>query len=154
MKIALFPGSFDPITRGHQDIIERATPLFDKIVIGIGTNTAKKHHFSLEERTGWIKETFKNNTKIEIVNYTGLTVSFCSSINATYILRGLRNTANYNYESAIAQMNRDLNNQIETIFILTSPELSAINSSIVRDIIINEGDVSKFIPSAIKQHFI
>jgi pantetheine-phosphate adenylyltransferase len=154
MKIALFPGSFDPITKGHQDIIERASPLFDKIVIGIGNNTAKKYLFSIEERTTWIKETFKNNPKIEVVNYSGLTVNFCSEINANYILRGLRNTADYNFEASIAQMNKAMQQQVETVFLFTSPEFSAINSTIVRDIIINGGNASQFVPAEIKKSFI
>ena len=154
MKIALFPGSFDPITKGHQDIIERATPLFDKIVVGIGTNTAKKYLFSIEERTQWIKTTFEKNKKIEVLPYKGLTVDFCREIGANYILRGLRNSSDFNYESSIGQMNKALDHQIETICLLTSPEFTAINSTIVRDIIINKGDASKFVPSVIKQHFI
>jgi len=154
MKTALFPGSFDPITKGHQDIVERATPLFDKIVVGIGTNTAKKYLFSLEERTQWIKATFKGNKKIEVVQYEGLTIDFCRRIEANYILRGLRNSSDFDFESSIGQMNRALDKQIETICLLTSPEFTAINSTIVRDIIINGGDASNFVPSAVKQHFV
>ena len=153
MKIALFPGSFDPITKGHVAIIERAIPLFDKIVIGIGTNSTKKHLFNLEERTSWIKEIFKDNPKIEIESYEGLTINFCKKIGATYIVRGLRNEVDYNYESGIAQMNYDMDNSIETIFLQTTPTLSAINSTIVRDIIINNGDVTPFVPSGIQKYF-
>lgn len=153
MKIALFPGSFDPITKGHQDIIERATPLFDKIIIGIGTNTAKKHLFSLEERMNWIDTTFANNDKVMIASYKGLTIDFCKEVDAQYILRGLRNTVDYNYEANIAQMNKSLEENIETVFMLTSPNLAPINSSIVRDIIVNNGDASQFVPDAIQQNF-
>jgi len=153
MKIALFPGSFDPITKGHQDIIERATPLFDKIIVAIGTNSSKKHLYTLEERMQWIKETFSENSKVEITTYTGLTIDYCKKVNANYILRGLRNTVDYNYEANIAQMNRAMQANIETVFMLTSPNLSAINSNIVRDIIINNGDASQFVPKAIQQNF-
>ena len=153
MKIALFPGSFDPITIGHEDIIRRALPLFDKIIIGIGVNTNKKYLFSLEQRTAWIKKVFENDEKIEVLSYEGLTISCCKKINATTIIRGLRNSSDYNYESNIAQMNQQLDAAVETIFLQTSPHLSAINSSIVRDIIINKGNASKFIPNAINQSF-
>jgi len=149
MKIAVFPGSFDPITNGHQDIIERALPLFDKIIVAIGVNTNKKYHFSLEQRQNFISETFKNNPKIEIATYQGLTIDFCKKTNANYIVRGIRNVADYNYENSIAQMNKAMENNIETIFIPTLPELTAINSTIVRDILINGGDISQFVPSAI-----
>ena len=150
MKIAVFPGSFDPITKGHQDIIERALPLFDKIIVAIGQNSAKKYHFNLEQRTDFIELTFKNNPKIEVISYTGLTIDFCKSVNANYILRGIRNSADYMYENSIAQMNKSMESNIETIFIPTIPELSAINSTIVRDILINGGNVDQFVPSAIK----
>lgn len=153
MRIALFPGSFDPITKGHENIIERATPLFDKIVIGIGTNSSKKYLFTIEQRINWIKKTFENNPKIEVKNYTGLTINFCKEINATHIVRGLRNISDYNFESAIAQMNLGMDDTIETIFLQTTPTLSAINSTIVRDIIINEGNAAQFVPDNIKRDF-
>ena len=154
MKIAVFQGSFDPITIGHQDIIERALPLFDKIVVAIGTNTAKKYHFSLEQRTEFINLTFQNNPKIEVKTYEGLTIDFCKTINANYILRGIRNSSDYLYENSIAQMNKAMGEDIETIFMPTTPELSAINSTIVRDIIINNGDASQFVPAVIKNKII
>ena len=154
MRIAVFPGSFDPITLGHQNIINRALPLFDKIIVAIGENTLKKYHFNLDQWTEFIKETFINNPKIEVVSYTGLTIDFCKEVNANFILRGIRNSADYLYENSIAQMNYAMNNEIETLFIPTIPELSAINSTIVRDIIINGGDVSKFVPAAIKDKVI
>jgi pantetheine-phosphate adenylyltransferase len=153
MKTALFPGSFDPFTKGHEDIVLRALPLFDKIVIGVGSNTAKKYLFTLEQRIAWIKTTFKNQPKIEVIFYDGLTVDFCSKINAQYILRGLRNPTDYGYESNIALMNKALKKEIETIFMLTSPELMAINSTIVRDIIIHKGDAKQFVPAAIQHEF-
>ena len=152
MKIAIFPGSFDPITKGHQNIIERALPLIDKIIIAIGKKTAKKYHFSLEERTKFIELTFNNNPKIQVISYTGLTIDFCKSVNANYILRGIRNGADYMYENSIAQMNKAMENDIETIFIPTIPELAAINSTIVRDILINGGNVEQFVPVAIKNN--
>lgn len=152
MKIAVFPGSFDPITKGHQDIIERALPLFDKIIVAIGQNSAKKYHYSLEQRTNFIELTFNNNPKFEVISYTGLTIDFCKSVNASYILRGIRNSSDYLYENSIAQMNKAMNNDIETIFIPTIPELAAINSTIVRDILINGGNVEQFVPTAIKNN--
>ncbi len=150
MKIAVFPGSFDPVTKGHQDIIERALPLFDKIVVAIGVNSSKKYHFSLEQRKEFIELTFDNNQKIEVDTYSGLTIDYCKSIGANYILRGIRNSSDYLYENSIAQMNKTMDNDIETIFIPTIPEFSAINSTIVRDIIINKGDASQFVPAVLK----
>lgn len=146
MKIAVFPGSFDPITKGHQDIIERASPLFDKIIVAIGINSTKKYHYNLETRQKFIAKTFENNPKIEVATYNGLTIDFCKSVNAKYIVRGVRNVTDYNYENGIAQMNRAMDNDIETLFIPTNPSLSAINSTIVRDILVNGGDVSQFVP--------
>jgi pantetheine-phosphate adenylyltransferase len=154
MKVAVFPGSFDPITLGHKNIIERALPLFDKIIVAIGQNAAKKYHFSLAQRSEFIKLTFNNNPKIEVGTYTGLTISFCKEVNANYLIRGIRNNIDYAYENSIAQMNKSMDDNIETIFIPTIPELSAINSTIVRDIITNKGDASKFVPLAIKDKLI
>lgn len=153
MKIALFPGSFDPITKGHQSIVNRALPLFDKIIIGIGYNSTKKTLFSLEERKKWAELTFKNNPKIEVSTYEGLTVNYCKEVNAKYILRGLRNVNDFTFENNIAMMNMDMDNAVETIFLCTIPKFSAINSSIVRDIILNKGNASQFIPEEIKQYF-
>lgn len=149
MKIAVFPGSFDPITLGHKDIVDRALPLFDKIIVAIGTNSAKTYLFNEEDRKLFIEKTFANS-KIEVATYTGLTVNFCKKAGANYIIRGIRNSADYNYENAIAQMNKTMYNNIETLFLPTTPELSAINSTIVRDILINGGDVSQFIPENIR----
>ncbi|MFB0925936.1 MAG: pantetheine-phosphate adenylyltransferase [Vicingaceae bacterium] len=150
MKIAIFPGSFDPITIGHQDIIERALPLFDKIIVAIGINSSKKYHFTLEQRTDFINLTFNNNPKIEVITYTGLTIDFCKSVGANYILRGIRNSADFLYENSIAQMNKAMDKDIETIYLSTIPALSAINSTIVRDILINKGDASQFVPTVLK----
>tara|TARA_B110000495_G_C22388247_1_gene249862 strand:+ start:37 stop:495 length:459 start_codon:yes stop_codon:yes gene_type:complete len=148
-KIAIFPGSFSPFTVGHQSVVNRALPLFDKIIISIGINSEKNQYFSIEERLQWIKDVYGNNPKIEIKFYEGLTVDFCKKENANYILRGLRNSHDFKFEKGIAQMNKDLNKEVETIFIITPPEISHISSSIIRDIIKNGGDVSKFIPKEI-----
>ena len=149
-KIALFPGSFDPITKGHQAIVTRALSLFDEIIIAIGNNSNKAGFFSIEDRLSWIQQVFAHETKVKIHVYKGLTVDFCKKVNANYILRGLRTSADFEFERTIAQMNKAMANDIETVFILSSPELSAINSTIVRDILRHGGDVSPFIPNGIK----
>lgn len=148
-KIAIFPGSFDPITIGHESIIKRALPLFDEVIVAIGVNSTKNYFFPLEKRMEWIKQTFSAEPKVKVMSYTGLTIDFCKKINATYILRGLRTSADFEFERGIAQMNRAMDSSIETIFILTTPELSAINSTIIRDIIKNGGDASAFVPKGI-----
>tara|TARA_B100001250_G_C19566044_1_gene685538 strand:+ start:42 stop:500 length:459 start_codon:yes stop_codon:yes gene_type:complete len=148
-KTAIFPGSFSPFTIGHQSIVDRALPLFDKIIISIGINSEKNQYFSIEERLQWIKDVYANNAKIEVKFYEGLTVDFCKKENANYILRGLRNSHDFKFEKGIAQMNKDLNKEIETIFIITPPEISHISSSIIRDIIKNGGQVSQFLPKEI-----
>lgn len=153
MQIALFPGSFDPITIGHEKIIRRALPLFDKIIIGIGINTNKKYLFPLAQRISWIERVFADEPKVEVKSYEGLTANFCIKENAQFIVRGLRNSADYSYESNISQMNQYLHPELETIFIQTTPNLSAINSTIVRDIIIHKGDASQFVPDAISNDF-
>ena len=150
-KIAVFPGSFDPITSGHESINRRALPMFDKIIIAIGINSTKEGYFSLEKRKLWIEKVFKGEKKIEVKTYKGLTVDFCKKEKANYILRGLRTSADFEFERVIAQMNRSMNESIETIFILSTPELSAIASTVVREIIRNEGDASKFVPAAIRK---
>ena len=148
-KTAIFPGSFAPFTVGHQSIVDRALPLFDKIIIAIGINGEKNQYFSIEERMKWIESVYKNNPKIEVKRYEGLTVDFCKKENANYILRGLRDSHDFKFEKNIAQMNKELYATIETIFIITPPEISHISSSIIRDIIKNGGDVSKFLPKEI-----
>lgn len=149
-KIAVFPGSFSPFSIGHKSIIDRALPLFDKIIIAIGINSKKDKYFSIEERIQWIKDVYANNSKISVKFYEGLTVDFCSKENANFIIRGLRDSHDFKFEKNIAQMNQQLNSKIETIFIVTPPEISHISSTIIRDIIKNGGDVSKFIPKEIK----
>lgn len=148
MKKAVFPGSFDPITLGHTDIITRGLTLFDEIVLAIGVNADKKYMFSLEERQAFLKETFKNEPKIKVKTYQGLTVDFCKAEKASFILRGLRNPADFEFEKAIAHTNRYLE-KIETVFLLTSSGKSYISSSIVRDVIRNGGDYSGLVPSSV-----
>lgn len=148
MKRAVFPGSFDPITLGHVDIIKRAIPLFDEIIIAIGINADKKYMFSPEQRQAFIEEVFSDEPKIKTETYTGLTVDYCKKIDAAFILRGLRNPADFEFEKAIAQTNRKLSG-IETVFLLTSAETSFISSSIVRDILRNNGDVSVLVPNVV-----
>jgi len=148
MKKAIFPGSFDPLTLGHEDIIKRAIPLFDEIVIAIGINAEKKYMFSLEERKRFIEETFKNQPKISVITYEGLTIDLCHKINADFILRGLRNPADFEFEKAIAHTNRTLS-KIETVFLLTAAKTSFISSSIVRDVLRNGGDISGLVPASV-----
>jgi len=149
-KIAVFPGSFDPITRGHESIILRCLDLFDEIIIGIGYNSNKHYYFSQDRREHFIEKTFEGLSKISVKRYSGLTVDFCKEVNAKYILRGLRTSADYEFERAIAQMNRSLVSEVETIFVVADPALSHISSTIVREILLYQGDVSKFIPEAVK----
>jgi pantetheine-phosphate adenylyltransferase len=149
MRKAVFPGSFDPITLGHQDIIKRSIPLFDEIVIAIGVNADKKYMFTLEDRKRFIEETFKDEVKVSVITYEGLTIDLCHHIKAEFILRGLRNPADFEFEKAIAHTNRALSN-IETIFLLTAADTSFISSSIVRDVIRNGGDYQKLVPEAVR----
>lgn len=149
-KIAVFPGSFDPITRGHVSVLNRALPLFDKIIVAIGVNSGKQSMFSKEQRMEWIKEIYKGNSKIDVIAYEGLTVDLCKKHQSKFILRGLRSSVDFEYEKSIAHMNKTMVNDIETIFILTEQEYSAINSSIVREIIKNGGGVKAFLPESIK----
>lgn len=148
-RIAVFPGSFDPITLGHVSVINRALPLFDKIIVAIGNNAQKKYMFSLQQRKQWLDQIFAKQSKIETAIYKGLTIEFCESQNAKFILRGLRNQQDFEFERSIAQMNRKLNDEIETVFLFTEVEYSAINSSIVRDIIRNGGDARQFLPKSL-----
>lgn len=149
MKKAVFPGSFDPITLGHYDIIKRGLTLFDEIILGIGVNADKKYMFDLERRQKFLQDTFKNEPKVRIKTYEGLTVNFCKKENARFILRGLRNPADFEFEKAIAHTNRKLE-QIETIFLLTSSGKSYISSSIVRDVIRNNGDYTGLVPKTVR----
>jgi pantetheine-phosphate adenylyltransferase len=148
-RIALFPGSFDPFTVGHESIVYRAMPLFDKIVVAIGYNTNKTGYFSLEKRLQWIKDVFEGNPKIEVVSYSKLTIDFCAEIGAKYILRGLRTSADFEYERAIGQMNRAMKSGVETVFLLTEAKHTFITSTIVRDVIKYGGDASAFLPKKI-----
>jgi len=149
-RICLFPGSFDPITKGHVDIIERSISLFDKMVIGIGVNSGKQPMFTAEQRTDWIREIFRNDDRIEVAAYEGLTVEFCKKIGAGFILRGVRYVSDFEYERAIADMNRMLSPGLETIFLTSSPEYSTVSSTLVRDVIRNNGNVDRFIPDEVK----
>jgi pantetheine-phosphate adenylyltransferase len=146
-KIAVFPGSFDPFTVGHESVLKRALPLFDQIIVMLGFNQAKKTLFSAKSRQAMIEDLFDDEPKVKVMVYEGLTVDFCRKVNATHILRGLRTSADFEYERAIAQVNKKMHNDIETIFLLTIPEHTPINSSVVRDIMKHGGDVSMFIPS-------
>lgn len=148
-KIALFPGSFDPITKGHKSIVERALPMFDKIVVAVGSNTAKNSVFPLEKRIEWIEKTFAQYDNVEVVTFNSLTVDFCREIGAKYILRGLRNSTDFQYERNIARINQELDSEIETIFLMTKPDDAAISSSLVREILSFGRDVSQFIPEEI-----
>ena len=148
MKRAVFPGSFDPITLGHLDIIHRSIPLFDEIIIGVGTNSEKKYMFPLDKRMDFIKNTFAEFKSISVTQYEGLTIEFCKKVQADFIIRGLRNPADFEFEKAIAHTNRKLS-EIETVFLLTSSGKSYISSSIVRDVIRHGGDYSGLVPNAV-----
>ncbi|MGB0879708.1 MAG: pantetheine-phosphate adenylyltransferase [Polaribacter sp.] len=149
MKKAIFPGSFDPITLGHLDVINRGVRLFDELIIAIGVNSDKKYMFTLEQRKKFIQDSFLENPKIKVVTYQGLTVDFCKKNNVQFILRGLRNPADFEFEKAIAHTNRDLA-PIETVFLLTAASTSYISSSIVRDVIRNNGDYTKLVPKTVR----
>jgi len=150
-RIALFPGTFDPITLGHTDIINRALPLFDKLYIGIGRNANKQPMFSEEQRMNWIKTIYENNDKVEVVVYEGLTVDFCKKIGAKFILRGIRYVNDFEYEKAIADMNRSIADNIETVFLTCLPQYTSVASTLVRDVLKYGGDVSKFLPEKVLQ---
>ncbi|MDA9970642.1 pantetheine-phosphate adenylyltransferase [Flavobacteriaceae bacterium] len=149
MNKAIFPGSFDPITLGHVDIINRGVTLFDEVIIAIGENSSKNYMFSLEERKQFIEHTFKDNPKVSVVSYSGLTTEFCKEIGIDFILRGLRNPADFEFEKAIAHTNRHLST-LETVFLLTSAQTSFISSSIVREIIRFDGDYQKLVPKSVR----
>jgi len=145
----VFPGSFDPITLGHQEIIERALPLCDELIIAVGENKEKKNMFSLADRMDFIRNTFQNTSKIKVASYEGLTIDFCKKVDAKALVRGLRNPADFEFEKSVAQTNRKLSG-IETVFLLTSAEHSFVSSSIVREIILHKGDFSSLIPKAVR----
>ena len=151
MKICLFPGTFDPVTLGHTDIIDRALPLFDKIVVGIGRNINKEPMFNEQQRIDWLNEIYADNDKVEAVLYDGLTVNCCKEIGAEFIIRGIRYVNDFEYEKAIADMNRSLTGNIETIFLTCLPQFTSVASTLVRDVLRNGGDVSKFLPRAVNK---
>ncbi|HAP69467.1 MAG TPA: pantetheine-phosphate adenylyltransferase [Flavobacteriales bacterium] len=148
-RIAVFPGSFDPITKGHEDIILRAIPLFDEIIVAIGTNSSKNYYYSLEKRLDMIRYTFRNEPKVKVETYLGMTVDYCKEVGATHLLRGLRTSADFEFERSIAHINQTLHPDIDTVFLLSLQEYSAINSTIVRDILSNGGDPQRFVPEGL-----
>ncbi|HQU95142.1 MAG TPA: pantetheine-phosphate adenylyltransferase [Saprospiraceae bacterium] len=150
MKIAVFPGSFDPITIGHYDLIIRSLSLFDKVIVAIGTNSVKSYLFPLETRIEWLRQVFKGNEKIEIDHFEGLTANYCKKINANYLIRGLRNSSDFEYEKTISQVNHILTGGLETIFLISAPNFSHISSTIVREVIKGGGDVEPFLPKGVK----
>ena len=152
-KIAIFPGSFSPFTIGHKSVVDKILPLFDKIIIGVGTNSSKKEFYDIKKRINWINSVYKENNKVETKEYIGLTVDFCIQENAKYIIRGVRDANDFTYEKKIAHMNHNLNSNIETIFVLTPSNYSHISSTLIRDIIKNKGDVIKFLPKEIAKDF-
>ena len=149
MKIAVFPGSFDPVTLGHVDIITRGASLFDEVVVAVGTNALKNYTFTAAQRVAFLEESFSELSNVKITHYTGLTVDYCKTIGAHYILRGLRNPADFQFEESIAQANKKMTG-IDTAFLLTAPEYSFISSSIVRDVMKNGGNYSAFVPKAVE----
>lgn len=149
MRICLFPGTFDPVTLGHTDIINRALPLFDKIIVGIGVNAAKNPMFSADQRMQWFSDIYKDEPKVESSTFEGLTVDYCKVINAKFILRGIRFVSDFEYEKSIADANRTMDRDIETIFLTGEPKYTSVASTIVRDILKNGGDASPFLPDAV-----
>jgi len=148
-RICLFPGTFDPVTLGHTDIINRAIPLFDKIVVGIGINAEKNPMFTADQRKIWFEEIYKDEPKLTVETYDGLTIKFCQSIGAKFILRGIRYVSDFEYEKTIADANRTMDSKIETIFLTGEPKYTSVASTIVRDILRNGGDASPFLPEAV-----
>ncbi len=147
-RIAAFPGSFDPFTIGHESIVRRSLSLFDRIIIAVGVNSNKPDFFPVEKRMQWIKEVFEYDENVSVTNYEGLTIDFCKSANAKFIIRGIRTSADFEYERSIAQVNKAMDSEIETVFILAAPEYSSVTSTLVRDIIRHGGDASKFLPNS------
>jgi pantetheine-phosphate adenylyltransferase len=151
MRTCLFPGTFDPITLGHTDVINRGLDLFDRLVIGIGVNSSKTPMFTLEDRMAWIREVYKDDPRVEVAAYSGLTINFCKEIDARFILRGIRYVSDFEYEKAIADVNRTVAPGIETIFLTTVPQYSSIASTLVRDLLRYGGDVSPFLPAQVME---
>ncbi len=150
-RICLFPGTFDPVTFGHIDIVTRALPLFDKLFIGIGMNVNKQPMFTADQRSQWFKEIFIKESKVEVLVYDGLTVDCCKQVNANYVLRGIRYVNDFEYEKAIADMNRTLDEKVETVFLTCLPQYTSVASTLVRDVIRNRGNVSQFVPDVVQQ---
>lgn len=150
MKIAVFPGSFDPITVGHVALVERALPLFDKVVVAVGINSQKKYLFTLEQRMQWLRDVFAKYPQVEVDSFENLTAHYCKKIGAKYLLRGLRNASDFDYEKTISQLNHIVGDGIETVFLISAPEYSHISSTIVRELIIGGGNVKPFIPKELK----
>ena len=150
MKIAVFPGSFDPFTKGHESVVRRGALLFDKVIIGIGTNTSKSYYFKQEQRMEMVSSVFSDTINVEVTEFQGLTVDFCKNIDASYILRGLRDGKDFFYENHIAVMNKNMAPGIETVFLLTDPEHAGISSTILREILRNNGNISPFVPEGMK----
>lgn len=153
MRIAVFPGSFDPITIGHVSLIKRAAKIFDKVIIAIGLNTSKNKLFPIDVRIKWIEEVFKNNKNIEVREFDGLTVDFCKNVGAKFIIRGLRNASDFDYEKTIAQLNSELNKEIETVLLISKPKHSHISSTIVREIIRVKGDATMLVPKQVDLNY-
>ena len=149
-KIAVFPGSFDPITKGHVDLIKRALPLFDQIIVAIGVNSQKKYLFELEQRLEWLETVFADQSQVRVDSFTGLTAHYCQKIGANYLLRGLRNSSDFDYEKTISQLNNIVGDGLETVFLISQPAYSHISSTIVREIIKGGGDASPFLPPSLK----
>ncbi len=149
MKIAVFPGSFDPITTGHVRIVKRALPLFDKVVVAIGINSQKQYLFNLEQRMQWLRDVFADEPNIAIDSFEGLTAHYCNQIGAHYLIRGLRNASDFDYEKTISQLNNIVGKNLETVFLISEPQLSHISSTIVREIIKGKGDASPFLPKEV-----
>ncbi len=152
MKVAVFPGSFDPITVGHVDLVRRAVPLFDEIVVAIGFNAKKEYLFAMEQRLKWLRAVFENEPKVKVDHFENLTAHYCKRIGAKYLLRGLRNASDFDYEKTISQLNNIVGDGIETIFFISRPAFSHISSTIVREIITGGGDASPFLPVTVGQH--
>jgi len=150
MKIAVFPGSFDPITVGHVDLVKRAIPLFDKIIVAIGENSQKKYLFPLEQRIKWLEDVFSKHPSVFVDSYVGLTAHYCIKVKANYMLRGLRNSSDFDYEKTISQLNMIVGQGLETVFLISRPNFSHISSTIVREIIRGKGDASSFLPDAVQ----
>jgi pantetheine-phosphate adenylyltransferase len=150
MRTAVFPGSFDPITKGHEELVRRAIPLFDKIIVAIGVNSQKKYLFPLEQRLAWLELVFKNAPSVEVARYEGLTAHYCRDIGAEYLLRGLRSATDFDYEKNISQLNAVIGGGLETVFLISEPQYSHFSSTIVREIIKGGADASPFLPDAVE----